>query len=93
MILVWDSSFRRAFKRVIRKNPQLEQRTFEILAVLEADPFAQSLKAHKLRGQLEGLWACWVEYDCRIVYIIKQAPDSDQEMIILVDIGTHDEVY
>lgn len=51
MILVGDRSFRRAFKRVFRKTPQLEQRTFEVLAVLEADPFAQSLRAPKLRGQ------------------------------------------
>lgn len=91
--LVWDSSFRRAFKRVLRKNPQLEERIFDVLDLLAADPFAPPLKAHKLRGQLEGLWACWVEYDCRIVYAIKPNTDSGEELIVLVDIGTHDEVY
>jgi mRNA interferase YafQ len=30
-LLVWDTSFKRAFKRVIRKNPQLEGKIFEIL--------------------------------------------------------------
>ena len=53
--LVWDSSFRRAFKRAVRKNPKLEERIFEILELLVDDPFAPSLKAHKLKGQLEGL--------------------------------------
>ncbi len=91
-ILIWDSSFRRAFKRVVRKNPQLE-RIFEILELLVAEPFAPTLRAHKLRGQLEGLWACWVEYDCRILYTFQQDPDSDEELIVLIDIGTHDEVY
>jgi addiction module RelE/StbE family toxin len=93
IILVWDSSFRRAFKRVVRKNPQLEERIVEVLELLVADPFAPSLKAHKLRGQLEGLWACWVEYDCRIIYTFGQNTDTDEEMIVLIDIGTHDEVY
>ncbi len=92
-ILVWDSSFRPAFKRVIRKNPQLKERIFDVLQLLVADPFAPSLKAHKLKGQLEGLWACWVEYDCRIVYTFQEDPDSDEELILLIDIGTHDEVY
>ena len=91
--LVWDSSFRRAFKRVVRKNPQLQERIFEILELLVVDPFTPALKAHKLRGQLEGLWACWVEYDCRIIYTFEQDSESDEELIVLVDIGTHDEVY
>ena len=64
--LVWDSSFRRAFKRAVRKNLKLEERIFQILELLLDNPFAPALKAHKLKGQLEGLWACWVEYDCRI---------------------------
>lgn len=53
--LVWDSSFRRAFKRMVRKNPKLEQRIFDVLELLASEPFAPPLKAHKLRGQLEGL--------------------------------------
>ncbi|MGK7900507.1 MAG: type II toxin-antitoxin system YafQ family toxin [Hormoscilla sp.] len=91
--LVWDNSFRRGFKRFVRKNPQLELKIFAVLELLANDPFAPSLKAHKLRGQLEGLWACWVEYDCRIIYAMEQDDDSEEEMIILIDIGTHDEVY
>ncbi|MBD2298103.1 type II toxin-antitoxin system mRNA interferase toxin, RelE/StbE family [Nostoc sp. FACHB-190] len=92
-VLVWDSSFKRAFKRVIRKNPRLEEKIFEVLELLVADPFTHSLKSHKLKGDLEGLWACWVEYDCRIIYTFQPNPDNDEDMIVLIDIGTHDEVY
>ena len=46
-----------------------------------------------MRGQLDGLWACSVEYDCRIIYTFEQDVDSDNETILLIDIGTHDEVY
>lgn len=35
--LIWDNSFKRAFKRMVRKNPRLEGKIFEILELLEAD--------------------------------------------------------
>ncbi len=91
--LSWDSSFRRAFKRKTRKNPQLQQQIFDVIDLLARDPFNPLLKTHQLKGQLKGLWACWVEYDCRIVFAFKSDPQTGEEMIALIDIGTHDEVY
>ena len=91
--LVWDSSFKRAFKRSIRKNPQLKTKIFVVLELLLENPYNPTLKAHKLKGRLDGLWACWVEYDCRIIYTFKFVDDSEEESILLIDIGTHDEVY
>jgi mRNA interferase YafQ len=81
-LIIWDSSFKRAFKKVIRKNSQLEDKIFQVLELLIADPFVPSLKSHKLKGDLEGLWACWVEYDCRIIYKFEPNPDSDEDNII-----------
>ncbi|MUG95423.1 type II toxin-antitoxin system mRNA interferase toxin, RelE/StbE family [Scytonema sp. UIC 10036] len=92
-LIIWDSSFKRAFKKVIRKNSQLEEKIFQVLELLIADPFVPSLKSHKLKGDLEGLWACWVEYDCRIIYKFEPNPDSDEDKIVLIDIGSHDDVY
>lgn len=91
--LAWSSSFRRAFKRRARKDPHLQQRVLEAIEWLAEDAFDPLLKTHKLRGQLQGLWACWVEYDCRIVFAFEPDPESDEDMIVLIDIGTHDEVY
>jgi len=91
--LTWGTSFQRAVKRRTRKNPHLRQRILEVLELLAQDAFDPLLKTHKLRGQLEGLWACWVEYDCRIVFAFEPDPDSDEDMIVLIDIGMHDEVY
>jgi mRNA interferase YafQ len=77
-ILIWDSSFKRAFKRFVRKNPQLQEKIFEIIDLLASDPFTSSLKSHKLSGQLEDLWACSVAYDCRIIYTFRQELDTDK---------------
>jgi len=91
--LVWDTSFRRAFKQRTRRQPPLQERILDVLAVLAQNPFEPTLKTHKLHGQLEGLWACWVEYDCRIVFAFEHDPAGDDDLIVLVDIGSHDEVY
>ena len=58
-----------------------------------ADMTDPVLKVHKLHGELEGLYACPVEYDLRIVFDVAQNPKSDEKEILLVDIGTHEEVY
>jgi addiction module RelE/StbE family toxin len=90
--LVWEASFRRAFKQRTRRDLALQERILNILDVLVVDPFEPELKTHKLRGQLTGLWACWVEYDCRIVFVFTPDPPNE-DAIVLVDIGSHDEVY
>ena len=93
MILTTDVKFKRNFKRLVRKNPQLQEKILKILELLGNDPYTPSLKSHKLTGQLEGLWACSVAYDCRIIFAFKQDPITTDELIVLVDIGSHDEVY
>ena len=91
--LVWDTSFRRAFRRVAHRSPEIRGRIVTVLAALAEDPFDPQLKTHKLRGQLEGLWGCWMEYDCRIVFALEADSAGGEDAIVLVDIGTHDEVY
>jgi mRNA-degrading endonuclease YafQ of YafQ-DinJ toxin-antitoxin module len=91
--LVWDASFRRAFKQRTRRQPLLQERILDVLTVLAENPFEPALKTHKLPGQLEGLWASWVEYDCRIVFAFDPDPAGGDDLIVLADIGSHDEVY
>ncbi len=91
--LVFASSFKRAYKRLIKRQPELKEQIEERLALLANDPFEPLLQTHKLKGKLSGAWACSVEYDCRIVFNFVENEDSREEEILLIDIGTHDEVY
>ncbi|MFM6191299.1 MAG: type II toxin-antitoxin system YafQ family toxin [Planktothrix sp.] len=93
MILTTDASFKRAFKRLVKKNPQLQDKILVVLELLGNNPFHPSLKSHKLTGQLEGLWSCSVSYDCRIIFAFKKDVKTDNDLIVLIDIGSHDEVY
>ena len=90
--LIWGSSFRRALKQIERSNRQLHNRILDVLVELQQDPYLPKLRAHKLTGPLEGLWACSVAYDCRIVFAFE--PDSPYaDAIELIDVGTHEDVY
>jgi mRNA interferase YafQ len=93
MILTTDKKFKRSFKRLIKKNPQLQDKILEVLELLGDDPFTPSLKSHKLTGQLQDLWSCLVTYDCRIIFAFKKDSLTGDDLIVLVDIGSHDEVY
>lgn len=78
---------------IIVAEQDASDRILAALASLVEDPFDPRLKTHKFRGKLDGLLACWVEYDCRIVFALAKDPEGGDDLIVLVDIGTHDEVY
>jgi mRNA interferase YafQ len=91
--LAWTQRFKRGFKKATRKEVSAQKKIFSVLENLCANPFDETLKTHKLHGKLLGLWACHVEYDCRIVFAFEKDPDSENDLIVLIDIGKHDEVY
>lgn len=91
--LVFSSSFKRAFKATIKRRPELKSKIEEKLRLLTIDPYQSSLRTHKLKGKLSGVWSCTIEYDCRIIFSFEQNKQTKEEEIFLIDIGTHDEVY
>jgi addiction module RelE/StbE family toxin len=67
----------------------MKRKFWDVMDLLVQDPHHGSLKTHKLSGKLSGLWAFSLDYDYRVVFMfVRNSTD-----IILIDIGTHDEVY
>lgn len=91
--LVLSPKFKRAFRKFTRRHLHLQRQIEETLRQMQADVFAPALGTHKLSGELLGLRACSCGYDCRIVFAIEKDPKTGHEVIILVSVGTHDEVY
>jgi addiction module RelE/StbE family toxin len=90
------SPFRRAAKRAGKQFSQLADEIMAAVELLEADMFAPVLKTHKLRGDLKGCWACSVNCSVRIVFAVGAIETIDgvtAETILLLSVGTHDEVY
>jgi len=85
--LVLSPKFRRSLRKFVKGNLKLQTQVETALMLLQADVFALKLDTHLLRGELAGLYACSCGYDCRIIFTL------EDKQIILLDVGTHDEVY
>jgi addiction module RelE/StbE family toxin len=91
--LIWSNAFTRSFKRWMRKRPDLHNDIDEVLRLLVGNPFALQLETHKLKGKLSGSWACSAGYDLHIVFDFVKTEKGSEDDILLLAIGTHDEVY
>ncbi|WP_417911029.1 type II toxin-antitoxin system YafQ family toxin [Candidatus Electronema sp. PJ] len=91
--LILTEKFKRAFRKFVRRDARLRKHIEDTLMQMQEDVFSASLGTHKLSGILEGLRACSCGYDCRIVFSLEPKPDNEGELIVLLDIGTHREVY
>lgn len=86
--IVWDQGFKRAYRKKIKTDAELNKRFWKSIELFSKNPFHPRLRTHKLTGRLEGLWAFSVAFDCRVIFeFIK-----DNE-VLLIDIGSHEEVY
>jgi mRNA interferase YafQ len=91
--LVPTSKFERAFRRLVRKNPAPQSQIETTLRRLAENLNDSRLKTHHLSGSLAGLYACSAGYDCRIVFARQKHPKTAAEVLLLINIGSHEEVY
>jgi len=78
---------------LIGKNPALQPQIEAALRRMAVDVNDPRLKTHHLSGQLKGLHACSVSYDCRIVFSRQKHLKTGAEVLLLVNLGSHEEVY
>ena len=91
--LVLTPRFERAFRKLVRKTPSLQPQIELTLQRMAEDLSDPRLKTPHLSGQLAGLHACSVAYDCRIVFSKQKNPKTGAEILLLANIGSHEEVY
>jgi addiction module RelE/StbE family toxin len=93
MKIAWTPKSLRAFKRIIRKHPNFRPLIEQTLRQLAEDPFHPSLHTHKLKGDLSNIWSCSIDYSYRILFEFVENPEDREEAILLLNLGSHDEVY
>ncbi len=91
--LIATPKFSRALRKFTKRNFELRERVQKTLEQMEEDVFAASLNTHKLGGNLEGINACSCGYNCRILFFVEKESETDSEVIVLLDVGNHDDVY
>jgi len=85
---LWDSKFKRNYKKLIKSNPEYKFLIKDKFAVFSENPFDTKLKTHKLKGKLKEYHSFSITPDIRIIFRF----ENDSE-VLLVDIGSHDSVY
>jgi len=87
-LLYTDSYLKRA-KKFIKKHPELVSQYEKTLKLLEINPNHPSLRLHKLHGKLSELYSVSINISYRIsIYFL-----LEDDKIIPIDIGSHNEVY
>ncbi len=89
--LLRSPAFARELRAWLKSRPGAAEAIEATLQQLSEDAYHPSLRTHKLRGSLAGCWACSAGYDLRIVFEFVQ--HAGAEAILLLAVGTHDQVY
>jgi len=87
--IVTPEQFLRQARKFFRKHPDLKPRFSKVVQSLQDDPFQSQLALHPLSGKLAGMHAISLTYSYRITLTIL----ISEKEVVLLDIGSHDEVY
>jgi mRNA-degrading endonuclease YafQ of YafQ-DinJ toxin-antitoxin module len=88
-VIVTSSYFLKRAKKFFRKHPALKERFALLVDDMKKDPFQPHLELHSLGGKLKGIQAISLTHSYRITLTVMVTAKE----IILLDIGSHPEVY
>jgi len=83
----YTKKFRKSYRQRIKKNKNLIRKFNDRLQIFLQDSDNPLLKDHKLAGAKKHLRAFSITGDIRVIYFLKG------NIVNLVDIGTHNQVY
>lgn len=87
--LIFTESYQKRAHKFFKKHPELLSQYTKVLQLLELNPFHNSLRLHKLKGSLQLLHSVSINMQYRITLQIL----IQDERILLVNVGDHDQVY
>ena len=87
--LIFPISYLRKAKKFLRKHPELIGQYEKTLQLLELNPYHPSLRFHQLQGRLKDLSSISINMTYRLTIEFTVTENE----IILVNIGSHDQVY
>ena len=81
----WSALFTRAYAQRIAHHAPLQTAFFASLEAFHANPALAS--AHPLANKMAGRWSFWINNTHRVIY------RETATTILLLDVGTHEQVY
>ncbi len=87
--LIFTDSYKKRAKCFARQHPELKESYRKTLLLLVKNPYHPSLRLHPLKGKLAALYSVSINLSYRITL---EMIITEKE-IVLVNVGSHDEVY
>ena len=87
--VIYPRCYIRRASAFARKHPELIKQYEKTLKMLELNPFHQALRLHPLKGKLKGLHSVSINISYRITLELI----IHEESIVLINVGTHGDVY
>jgi mRNA interferase YafQ len=87
-----DKSFEKSLLKIVKaglKQKYVDQIYFVIQELSLGNNLLPKYKDHKLTGELKGYRECHIQGDLLLIYKIQKA----ELVLILIDIGTHSELF
>jgi len=81
--------FDRQAAHFFRKHRELQPTFIRLVEDLQENPFEPRLRLHQLGGELTGTYGVSLTYKYRVILTLVVT----HELVTLIDIGSHDEVY
>jgi mRNA-degrading endonuclease YafQ of YafQ-DinJ toxin-antitoxin module len=87
--LIYPDSYVKRARKFLKKHPEVHSQHRKTLEILELNPHHPSLRLHRLQGRLSDLSSVSINMSYRTVLEMV----IEENDIILVDIGHHDQIY
>lgn len=87
--IIYTHSYLKRAAKFIKRHPELLPQYEKTLKLLELNPSHPSLRRHRLGGALRELHSVSINISYRTTLEFF----FEDEMIVLVNVGSHDEVY
>jgi addiction module RelE/StbE family toxin len=87
--LIFTDSYKKRAKRFAKKHPELAGQYRKVLYLLKENPQHPSLRLHLLKGRLQDVYSVSINMSYRITLELL----ITEKEIILINIGSHDDVY
>lgn len=87
--LIYTHGYIRRAKRFFKRHPELLSQYEKTLRLLELNPSHPSLRLHRLGGKLDGLFSVSIN----MTYRLSLEFTIQEDKVVLVDVGSHDDIY
>ena len=87
--LIFTNAYKKRARKFSQHHPELKEQYLKTLKLLELNPTHPSLRLHPLKGKLSELHSVSINLSYRITleFVITE------KKIILINVGSHDQVY